>query len=518
MPKLTKQLPEGYEAVSRPIARGMISSIIKHLGIGDKYYVQFGGDLETSPLPGSLLSDPVKNEGNTRFTQSQKVSVSLKEDFIEQEVLATPVARKNVPEVFIDAPLDVTLKPVYHLIEGVLSFTYRAADQTSAEQWLKGLVRHISQGRKELYEEICYEYPIPREFVAVLREIHRLRESNAGYGDSLGDWLRGHMTDRATVITTMAGKEPLLVIKEVQKGVIGWFDWTIPPTPEKADDGATYTASFEYHYQYEQVTGVHLSYPIMIHQQLLDAKWCPRNTPYEMWRQPAYMSLAKSMYESHKNVPGGYIETMEGVVYPEYDEWIPYNVPANTLKLFSALLSVDATDPTLVVNLHDLLHWELNPIVLDYLLANREWITKHHFSPVIVSLYVDKDRYDETTLTIDADGSVRTSAPMDSRKQYHFVIHAMLDLSQLTRERQDVLRTYPAACLTFLTALDPVQAASGRLPSVIGNRLVNRREYLEFVARIATTSVIFRTANEYGRFTVGTYFLQTHKGVEHGHR
>lgn len=507
MPKVTRQLPEGYEAVSRPVARGIVESVIKFTGLRDKVVVQFNGDTDIAPMTGSKLSEQIKDTGRTRWDSTQKVAVGMREDFIEQEVLATPIGQKNQPVIFLDRALGISLKPVYHHIEGVLSFTYRAPDQVSAEQWIKGLLRHISEGRKEMYHEIAYEYAVPREFVAILRELHRLRENNAGYGESLGDWLKSRFVDRATVLTTMAGTEPLLVIKEAQKGVIGWFDWLIPAQPEKGDSGATYNATFEYHYQYQQVTGVHLEYPIMIHQQLLDEKWRGRNTPYELKRTPAYMSMAKDFYEQNRLYNGGFIETMEGVVYPIYDEWAPYNVPQETMKLFTCLLTVDPEDPTLVLNLNDLGHWDINPAILDYLIKNRRWITKHHFTPILISLYTGADRYDETKLIVSENGDVRTTEPMSQRVQYHFMMSALIDLTMLTRDRQDELRKYPDACLLILLSLDGRLEQMGLLPEVVGGRLVSKLGYLKALEFIRTTSIIYKKAKEIGRFTVGTYFL-----------
>jgi len=520
MPKVTRQLPEGYEAISRPVAVDMIKAIVRHLGLEGRTQIQFNGDTVTAPQPGSRLEDQNNNASAPRFDSHQKVEAMLSEDFMDREVLATAITQKNNPVVFLDRPLAVSMKPVYHMVEGTLSFTARFPDQVSAEQWKKRMLRHISQGRNEMYHEVHYQYPIPKEFIAILHEIHRLRENNAGYGEDLGTWLRACFNPRITTLTTMAGTEPLLAFDEVQQAVIGWFDWELPPKEDKSSEpGATWTAQFDYKYQYEQITGMVLDYPIIVHNQFLDECWRGRNTPYELDRRPAYMSMAKHFYQAMRGFKGGYVETMEGIVYPDFDEWRPLRVPSNTLRVMSLMIQVDPTDPSLVLNLNDLKHWHINPVVLDYMLANRQWLTKHHFTPLLVAMYIDNEPMEERLITVDENGDVRTTTPMNERHQYHFVLHALIDLTQLSSDRADALRRSPEACLLFLQSLDPRLAPNGLLPAVIGGRMVSRPGWLKTLAHIRTSNPIYQNAPEMGRFTVGTYLLTTqNKELAHGHR
>lgn len=508
MPKVTRQLPEGYEAVSRPVAMDMIKAIIRHLGMEGRTRIQFNGDLASAPQAGSFLENQNNNDSPVNFDSHQKVEVALSEDFMDREVLATPITQKNNAVVFLDRPLSISLKPTYHLVEGTLSFMARFPDMVSAEQWKKRMLRHISQGRNEMYHEVHYQYPIPKEFLAILHELHRLRENNAGYGEDLGTWLRQCFTPRMTIITNMAGREPLVVIDETQKAVIGWFDWELPPKEDKVSEpGAAWTAQFDYKYQYEQVTGTVLEYPIMIHNQLLDEKWRGRNTPYEMERRPAYASMAKQFYEAMRGYRGGFVETMEGIVFPDYDEWKPTRVPANTLRLMSLMLTVDADDPTLALNLKDLVHWDINPVVLDYMLKNHRWLPIHHYTPILITIYANGEPMDDTLITVDADGNVRTTVPMSQRIQYHFVLHSLIDLTQLSMDRTKDLLQYPDVCMLLLDALDPRLRRLGLLPKVIGNRLVSRRGWLDALAHVRTSNPIYKSAPVIGRYTVGSYFL-----------
>lgn len=513
MPKITEVIPEGYEAVSRPIAKGMIDAVITHTGLRGKYHVYFNGDTESAAQAGSTLEEKRLNTGNVRFETTRAVTASLVEDFIEGEVLTVATWQKDHPEIFIDAPLNIVMKPVYHAVEATLSFSCRFPDLPSAEQWIKRLLRQISQGRKEMYDEIVYEYAIPPAYIVILKEIHALRENRGGYGDDFVDWLQKNLSPRATVLYTMAGKEPLLVIKESQKEVIGWFDWTIPPTPEKGDSGATYVATFNYRYHYNQVTGVHFSYPFLVHHQLLDEKYSGRNTPYEVHRGPAYMSMEKRFYEQLKQ-SRGFIETMPGIVYPYYDEWIPYNTPTNTLRLMTCVCTKDPDTPNLLLNLNDLTHWDINPDILAFMLTTHQWLPKHGFTPILLSVYIGRDRVNQEDITVDADGNVTLRSELDWRKDYRVMISALVDLTQLSGNRADELRNHPKACLTILNALEPRLAALGKLPEVVGGRLVKRMDYLKALEFIRTSSPIYKQAKTIGRFTVGTYFLAPSRQVD----
>lgn len=520
MPIITWTLPEGYEAISRPVARGMIDSIIRHVGLEGKVTVQFNGEDDMAPQAGSTLGAQNRDSGtDPRMGNTQKVTATLRETFIDREILTATTWEKNNAEIFIDDALDITIKPVYHQVDGVISISYRAQDRVSAEQWINRLVRHISQNRNEMYHEIEYEVGIPRVFLAILRELHRLRENQAGYGESLGDYLARRFTDRTTVGAKMNGEEPDMLVREAQKGVIGWFDWEVPPEPERGENAGTWLATFEYHYQYDQATGMAMKYPIMVHQQMLDEKWRGRNTPYEMEPRPAYMSMAKSYYEANRGYKGGFLETMDGIVFPDYDEWQPKRIPKGTRKLMSVLLQVDPNDPTLILNINDLEHWNLDPAVKAYLLATRRFATATHFSPVVLSLYSGGNAIDEQAVYLDENGDFRTRTPMDMRNQYHFVLLVMTDLTMLSRDQEDTFREYPAACLTILKSLDARLEPMGKLPKVIGGRVVSRKGYMEALAFIRTSNPRFQFAPIIGRYTVGTYGIAvTNKERSHANR
>lgn len=510
MPSIGLNLPEGYELISRPVAQGIAQRVISHLGIQDKVSILFPGDAEVAAQAGSTLGEQKEGGPNTRFASTQRLQVSMNEQVLEGEVLATPTWQINHPPIFSDPKLGITMKPIYHLVEGVLSFTYRAADQTSAEQWKNRLLRYISQNRAEMYHEIIYAYALPGQFITILAEIHKLRETVAPYGDTVIDYLRNHFSDRVDVKTNMAGKGSIFAVDEIQKGVIGWFDWTIPPTPEKTSEESTYTATFEFHYQYQQVTGVHLKYPIIVHQQLLPSNLRPLNLSYELNRSlPTYMSLAKQEYQAVKKETDGYYATQEGIRYPDFDEWAPDHVIANQIPVLTVMLTISADDPRFLLNIKELSHWNFNPDILEFMLAEPKWVTLTKFTPVLITLYCDGDKCDDQIVQMDSSGDVRTTIDLDLRRQYHVVISAMSDLSQLNKNNTDLLRQYPKAAMVVLYALEPRLESWGKLPEVLGDKLVSRVGWLEAINVIKTTSPIFRTAKYYARFTVGSYILAT---------
>lgn len=413
-------------------------------GISDSTQILYPGDTARAKQPGSAVdgnsTDPSFSSATTPFTSRMFVEVEEVEQ--ADRLLATAVfGGENLP-VFRDDRVETIIAPVYSTQEMVINFRYRAQDKTMGLRWRDEIRGKTPQLREQFLHDITYHYNLPPEYMVILEEIHRMREAVAPYGETFEQWFGMYSSQRVGQITTMAGSQPSWTVAETQTRVIGYFDFEgVPEKGEKDSEGDTWIISFAYKFRYDKPVGAAMSYPLMVHNQLIKYRPDqPENLLDAKLRSYSQSGLNFRFFEQGNKLLG----ISNGVAIPSFDEFIPSSVPLNTTRVFTALTSVStdpAADPLVLFNLGDLgSQVSLDPAVLAFLQGEVPYLTKLYASPFLVSLYRDTNLLPATKLTVDASLNVRSTEPLDLRHYYHVRFGLLDDLSLLTADAQARLR------------------------------------------------------------------------------
>ncbi|MNM41707.1 hypothetical protein D3C81_525300 [compost metagenome] len=462
MPNIVVELPETYNSQTRPAIVQVAKQLIDIMRLPADTGFEFFGTPEAQFQPQSTVTD---NGIQNKFPFTGRVNIEADEEYLEDRTLTTAVKRPNVQFIFYDQKLDVYVKPIYVLCEVKITFRYRAPDRTQAERWRDEFRVRSSQGRAEILHALDYHYPVPDVVALMLHEIYTMREAVAGYGDTLEEWVKNHITGRATALTTLAGTQALMAIAERQVGIVGGFDFVAQPEKgQKAGEGAPWECGFDYTFQYDKVVGIAYHHPVAIHNQLIDPKFRPAKPVYELANQARRPSDDRFGYDYFTNLYKQQAQPLAGNRIPVFDDWLPTMVPPRTSSMLDILIGV-GDDPRELVNVNELGDFEFSDATLRFLRKEWPYINKLFHSIFHFALYRWDKPMEDGTVVMDADGNLRSTIDLDPRNLYHLRLTMVNDLRFLTKDAIDRIRKDGEFCIEVIETLYPKKKP---LPPLVG--------------------------------------------------
>lgn len=520
MPRVATRLPESEDAILRPVAFAVLRQLAGVLSLPQNIDVLFPGGVEEAMMTGSELG--YKGQ-HTKFHNTERLKVGVTEEIDEHTILNTAVyQQENIP-IFLDPKLGVSLYPIYGQTTMVFQITYRAPNRTSAKQFLDELrVRH-SAWRAENLHELIYHYSLPAEYLHLLKHIHELRENVAGYGDEFSDWVRQNLVHNATNLTTVIGTQQQLSIAETQSRPLGAFDFNALPQPEEKDnDNGAWIINFQYSVIFDKVIGVAAQYPLAVHGQLLDDTWysTPRASgnfidPNKRLERGSYSRQALDHFA--RLTQCNKVCTVDGLRYPEFDEWEPRYVRPNTSTLLLVMLGIDPDNPREILNLEEIPDFGFQEDVLAYIKREYSHLPHYGGSAVHISLYSGDDPLSDDWLEVDENLNVIATRDLDPRLNYHLRIALVNDLLSLDGSVTEKLRLDGKACLAILSTLQWTMLRDGWMPRLIGGKVVSRTDLNEIAQRINDLKAPHNNGVEYpGMLTVNNILIVTHRRNTYG--
>jgi hypothetical protein len=509
MPKVLVDLHETYENVTRPVVFDIARDIMQRTALPKDIRIFYPGDIDKGQQNGSSITS--SNPEATKLPFTSQVTLEVTEQYQEERILSTAIFRPENPSIWHDPHLGAIIKPAYGSCDVTMNFKYRARSKQQAIRWRDDVKNRTAMNREQFIHQINYHYLIPEEFFVIMREIHRLRENVAGYGQDFDTYFKQHVSSRARFLTNQAGNNGRWGIAESQIRVLGWFDWEgVPEEGSKEDDGSTWTISFAYKFKYDKPNACAMFYPLVIHNQMIKYHAEPPVQPaYQIEQSLRKYALSAKMFAYFETGgPMYYMQRRQGYQVPSYDEFIPGSVVPETLRVVSLLIQIDPANPRALFNLGDNLGGDL---LLDpdmRCCLEREWpyMTTPMQSIFHVSLYRGTKLQTPDKLTIDANLDVSTTFDMDLRQTYHVRISLVKNLRLLPVEALDRLRQCAQCLIKLLDALDPTLKGRDLLPCIVNDTMVTRECLNKAIDAI--NGVPYKPAGSPVGYTVQTLFIQ----------
>lgn len=469
MPRIVLMLPDTNESFTRPVVYGIIKELFKVTGIDDKTRVVYPGDFGAVAQAGSQMGA----EGDDPYTTgSRRLSVRVDEDFVSSNILADAVLQPQNLFVWKDEALAAYVKPAYAKTEFTLNFEFRAKDRTEAMRWRDEMKTRISMMRDQYLHSAKYHFMIPEVALSILQEIHRLRENVAPYGQQWDQYFTDHASSRVSKISTLSGEREAWAVSETQARIIGQFNFEgAPEKGENNADGGTWNISFQYKFEIDKPLACVMVYPLVVHNQVLPGKFRPAKE--DLAKRPEDFALSRSLssagyaaFEAGRWSSDQRNVTAPGKTVPEYDEFLPNGVPNRTLRLFTALTTLDPQDPRYLLRLDQVSSkWHLDSGVLEYMRKISERLNVPGGCPLQVSLYENLNLLSGHNVRVSSDLKVYATRDLDLRKVYHVRLGLVTDWSSVRRDALDLLREDANTLLKLLTAID----SRSSLSQVLGN-------------------------------------------------
>lgn len=449
MPNLILPIPVTYESVTRHVTQSVVERVKELTAIPVDVPIRFPGSLARMYQNGSTVSSEEKNQ----FEHASKIAITVQEEYQEESTLSLPVRHTDMRYIFEDDKANIFLKPIYSYTTTTINFTYRGQTRSQVERWRDDIRVRLSDNRQAHLHELSYHYPLPKSALVILHHLHSLRENQAGYGEDFKTYLKNHLTYHATTLTTLAGTEPLLVIRERQVGIQGWFEFIEPPEADKDDGGSSWTVSFSYKFTYQKPVSTHFKYPLVVHNQFIDHRFYSDKPAYRLNRDILKPGDQRHVFNRLEDMFEKPADPISGLRYPVFDDWIPTQLPPHTASVCTWLIGLEPTDLQAVVDLKDLGDHELVPVFKRFLKHEAPYLTKRGQSVVYFTLFEEDLPMNDDVLTIDSDLNVRTTRPLDLRKTYHLRMSFITEFSLLTARARDAMLTHGFSTVLILQTL-----------------------------------------------------------------
>lgn len=480
--RVISESPEVYESVTRPVALDILRQIGRIMRLPSVTEILFPGTTGQALQAGATLN---YDGAPSKFPGGSRIKVNISESTDETNILSENAFQENAPTCWLDKCLSVRLRPIYTSVVMTFRLEVQSRNRVEAEKLRDEFRVRTAMGRQQILHAITYHYGIPKPFFELLTDIYKLRENVAGYGDTMEAWLRANeykpanALPRLTQISTMAGSEERWVFGERQVSVQGMFDFHIAPeAPDKADENGMYSYPIEYRVRYDKPIAMSIDYPLVVHNQMIPDRyhgkksvggWIP--DPYaqgELYSDKLTMALRKIILD--KTLRNHLV--MGGVRYPEFDDWVPQAMPANTSTLYAAMIAVDLLNPTAVCDLKALEGVSIDTDLWQYMAACGTKLGAINGSAIHVSLFAEGTWMGDSAISISSNMVVTTTKPMNPRLRYHLRIAVLTNLTIMPDSCRYTLRTNGKACQKILAALQETMRFGSYVPKLQGPRQV----------------------------------------------
>lgn len=453
MPKIFLTVPGVKESVTRPVVYDVVRSLMDLTGISHKTMIFYPGETEKISQVGGNISQP---EQPNIFPFNDRITVEVDENHDPSRMISEAVFRPEYLALFSDEKIETLITPVYSDMETVINFKFRAASKDKAERWRDEIRAKTAIDREMFMHDIEYSYIIPEEMILILKEIFRMREAVAGYGDTWSNYLTSNSSNRITTLTTLAGTQSILGVAETQTRVTGYFDFEgVPEKGDRENDGDSWTISFSYKFTYAKPIGCAMSYPLMIHNQLLSTKYRPDEVLPIKNTYAKYYSLSSSLFAEFESTNKS-IGIPSGFSIPGFDEFIPSQILPSTVRVVTVLCSIDTAptaNPNLLLSLTDLGDSQINPVIIDFLLGELSYLNQPYRSVFNLSLYEGIYLLPNSKVAVMPDYSVQSTFQLDPRKYYHVRLGLIVNFKYLDPAAVERLQWAPDALVIILDAL-----------------------------------------------------------------
>jgi hypothetical protein len=436
MPRFSLPINGVYYSVDRPVILSVVRQVMDQLQISTYTRLLFKGDEAVSQQQGSNIEAPTLVEGGHNFwPHDQKLEIEVDSDYEKSRLLNMAVKDAEHGFIFADRALGFFLKPVYSTESVKITFKYKTVDKEEARRFRDRIRVRLAESMELFLHTCSYSYLIPSVFLELVGEIHAKREMQGGYGDSLEDYYLNHLSERASLLTNLAGGQKVWAISEKQNRIQGRFMWgDMLERPSKEGEGDSRDYTFNYEFNFDKPIECVVTYPVMVHNTFLDEIYRPVQKDYrveDQFRRMSLSTLAMDRFESDRyNLD---VRGIWGIRIPYYDDFTPNVIRSSTLTVFTALLTISEKDKKTLFNLSELGEHNLDGDILDFMRQTEySFINDDYASVFCLNLYENSKILPSKRIVIDKDLNVSSVVDLDVRNTYHVRFSLVCDPSYLS--------------------------------------------------------------------------------------
>lgn len=457
MPTGTITLGNISQSVFRPMIIDVVQQVMGVTKISDDTTIYLGNEAGELAAAGSTVGEA--GDRRARFDGHRRVLIKADESYHEDLNVTDTVGRRDNHPIINDPATGLFIYPTFATSQVTIDFTFETKSKEEARRWMDDINMRYKMLRISPEHQLTYCYTLPRPTWSLVEAFFNARENKAPYDQLFGEYLMSIMTDRVTVIGNENGKHRQFAVTERRRRVQGYFNFTPAniPKPELDQARGVWSIQFQYSFSYQRPCGVEMSYPIIVHNQLLPDKFIefvnhePKTEPRVGYNM-SQTAWAARQFES--NVMGAYLRpAMPYIRIPAEDDYvISTTFPGTGTYMLVLLAMADQDDKSF--NLRELGDVMIDHDILEFMESEYKYIGIPSKSILHVDVYRDKMPLQFPSVKIDKDLNVTMLTVPDLRKQYRLRFSVFTDLSMIDRPALDRLRCFPKAFVKIIGAIN----------------------------------------------------------------
>jgi hypothetical protein len=496
MPVVTLSVPQSSETVSRYVLRGVVTDLMNAVEFKPDTDIIIQEDIGAPPTTGGTID----GTPSVKLTHDNHVIVKNTETYREEDIVTSVVHKEEYPYIFMDRDVGIYIRPTYAIVKNSVSVTLNFRDKSAGDRFkrllrLRGGIRTLTNKH-----DIRYEYSLPDDILAFLYDAHSMLEiDSTGNKDNLATYLSKNFRGGLGRRTTQSGGHSRLVIDEVQGNIIGTYPDEIFYNDLSFDDGH-YSLEFTYEFNYNMILGVVMEYPNVIHNRRIPKEYRKAWLPPEIKDTQDSTLVHKTlsyMPPLWKAKIGRFYRGEGGFKIDPTDEWEPKNKTPNTMPIVLAPILVDTSDPTLLLSIWDFTDEQLPLDIKEYIMEFPIESFILHACPYHIQAYEVDNKELETTISLYPDGTIRSAAPMSTKKRHYIRISFMTDMGKIPFNHMASMLSNPERTLKMLRHLHPsIDTESGDWLKVVGNKQITANSMRSTIKRMPTTNDTYARIKE----------------------
>lgn len=459
MPTVSTTLPDITQSVFRPVVVDVANQVRTWTKIAENAPLWFPNDEGYFHVAGTGLDN--KDDRLMRSESQRRLEIKATETYAEDQQVTDITGQRNNYAVFWDRPLDAWISPTYTTSTITMDFAYFTTSKEETRRWRDDVANRYLQGRYALNHQITYSYNLPMATWNLIYQLYCKRENKAGYGETFQEYFKKCTTNRLEWISNEIGCNMELTVCEKSDRIQGFFSFTNDPDKPEFDQATgNYVIRFQYTFTYQRPSSLDMHYPVIVHQQLLDAPYIEFvNKGEEYDDRAAHRSQWLWSLKPYENMDVmRYLKPRYPFIrIPEVDDYqFNYAFPGTGAYL-TVLLQQEREDDRSAFNLKHLGDVVIDPDILEFLAAGEyEHIGVPGKSIFHFDVFRGKQLLQWPSVSLDKDLNLSLAKDVDLRKEYRVRCALFTNLSMIDRAALDRLMEHPKAFMKVLGAINDV--------------------------------------------------------------
>lgn len=448
------------ESITRPILIQVVSDVKTLLGLKKDIFTIFN--------PKDNLNKQKTESGDVigkNTITADKITIEYEENSEDLGGINLIPSRPDFKPIYKDDDIGSKFTPICHSRKLTIQFRYINKSKSKVFSIANKLKLLPSSDSADRLHDLEYSYLIPNFLSKLLMEINNLKNTRIPDGEklSLEQYIDNTFDNRLDFANTLDGDitKSELAIREAQLDIEGYFTDDLESLkPEYDDTEGAWVLDFTYELQYEKPVTLLITYPILIYNNVIDKFFRTfNNVKQKRDFREIRTGRAQDMYnvvqrEQDVNDPLFLAPKNYYLKIPEFDTYTLPNNSSKYMRLCSILTQVDEIDNTILFNLNEIPKLKLKKVYYDYLLLNRDHISKEYETIILLELYQDDKKDYTNKIYIENDGTLKSTIGLDYKKTYRVTLSILLDPDCLVTKFKEQLKQIVKADLNTQPRVD----------------------------------------------------------------